>query len=150
MEISSWDVGHIHCKDSSGRDRKGETTSTEVGYLYLGKEGETGGLSAEPKRSHASHPNHFLSFLLIKGISPAPARLFSCYPPSPHSGTRPLRQSPFQLPPQALGTEKRNEPKCQLCSLSAKPPATGVCCPLLPQNICPGAAQDGQGRPCMV
>ena len=37
-------MGHIHCKDSSGRDRKGETTSTEVGYLYLGKEGETGGL----------------------------------------------------------------------------------------------------------
>ena len=29
-------------------------------------------------------------------------------------------------PPQALGTEKRNKPNCQLCSLSAKPPATGA------------------------
>ena len=66
-------------------------------------------------------------------------QLFSCYPPSPNSGTRPLRQSPFQLPPQALGTEKRNEPNCQLCSLSAKPPATGASAVhTFPTWCCPG------------
>ena len=39
--MGSW--GLVCVRYSSGRGRKGETTSTEVGYLYSGKEGTTVG-----------------------------------------------------------------------------------------------------------